>query len=529
MAGRIDLTGWWFADRNKALYFLRHLDDNTIFWAGMRSWWGFRPGLEFTNVFHGSFDPATSTIAGAWTDIPLGVGPLRNGRVRVSVTKAEQLRQAIPTPERPLRVGVGDPTGTNGDGPPPSSDFILTVIPEGTTGPFPNQTFAKNPIIYDVSVEADFISFVFDRIKRGIANPLTGEVQPFSDELQPAKDNVVLFGHIAADKFTGIGFDQSKARDYCVLVLGQGGDRDGDITFNVALDTNERRDLDTQQDFWVQSSGWLPPRVVAPFPGYKGADDILKRLNLTSAFHAEIVMFGREENRDHCNDSKPSGLVPGWAEFNENSIAINGLPINCNIFEQGGQPMQVGLSSPEIDRMDIFLVDGLKVRIAGVITIDTGHSEFDLNDHPTRQLEIHPVYAIDVLQDFTKPRPFANLTGVWDSHDGGTYYVRQIDAITVVWLGMSSDHGYSFTNVFSGRIEGNLVRGDWADLPVARGGTRNSGQLTVMMDRDGPLATSLVVVERTGGFGASVLRKLYDRPFTTGAAGNTAFPGHSSA
>jgi len=521
MASRIDLTGWWYADRDRALYFLRHLDDNTIFWTGMRSWWGFRPGTEFTNVFHGTFDPRTNVISGAWVDVPRGIGPLHRGNVSIQVTRVEQVRQTIPTAERPLRRRPGDPGDGSGDGPPPSSDFQLTVIPAGTSGPFPNQTFTKTAIIYDVSLEPDFIKFVFDRVIRG------GGEDPLGNELKPGKDNVVVFGHVAVGPPYGIGWNQSRNREYCPFVRGVDG-KDGDIIFNFALSADERRELDTQPDFWVQNVGWVTPPPPSPpggllDPGYRGADDILRRLNATNAFHSEIVMFGREQDEGQCDDSTPSGLVPGWAEINENSVTINGLPINVNAFQQPGQPIQFVLDSPESGRMDIFLADSLQARITGVITIDTGHSE---EDHPTRQLELHPVYAIDVLQDFAQPRPFANLTGVWDSHDGGTYYVRQLDDTAIVWLGMSSDHGFSYSNVFSGRIDGNLVRGDWADIPVARGGIRGSGRLTLMMGLDGTLATTLTAIERTGGFGASLWRKLYDRPFRTSTAGNTTFPGH---
>jgi hypothetical protein len=517
MASRIDLTGWWYADRDKALYFLRHLDDNRIFWTGMRSWWGFRPGTEYTNVFHGTFDPVTNIISGTWADVPRGIGPLHGGRVSIQVSQDSQTRLPLPTAERPLRRRPGDPGDGPGNGPPPSSDFRLTVIPQGTTGPFPNQAFTKTQIIYDIS-EPDFVKFVFGRVIRG------GGEDPLGNELKPAKDNVVVFGHIAVQGPYGIGWVQSTNREYCLFVQGA-NDKDGDITFNFALDPDDRRELDTQPNFWVQNVGWVTPPPPIPLgsdPGYVGAYDILRRLNETNAFHAEIVMFGREEDEDHCHDSQPSGVVPGWAELNEFSVAVNGLPINVNAFQQPGQPIQFVLDSPESGRIDVFLSDGLRARITGVITIDTGHSE---DDHPTRQLELHPVYAIDLLQDFTQPRPFANLTGVWDSHDGGTYYIRQLDETSLVWLGMSSDHGYTYSNVFSGRIEANVITGEWVDVPAARGGIRGSGQLTLMMGPGGTSAITLTAIQRTGGFGASIWQKLYDRPFRTGADRNTAFPG----
>ena len=117
-----------------------------------------------------------------------------------------------------------------------------------------------------------------------------------------------------------------------------------------------------------------------------------------------------------------------------------------------------------------------------------------------------------MLQDFQQFRPGADLTGAWHANDMGTYYLRQTEGNKLWWLGLSRDQGRTFANVFQGTIDGNSIRGDWADLPVAAGGAASSGRLSLEGDDGtGALATRLRAVERTGGFGGSVWQKLYDR------------------
>jgi len=74
----------------------------------------------------------------------------------------------------------------------------------------------------------------------------------------------------------------------------------------------------------------------------------------------------------------------------------------------------------------------------------------------TQNQEIHPMYALDFVQNFQLPRPFAQLTGVWSGDDAGTYYVRQIGN-TVWWLGVSVDEGRTFANVFRGTLQNGQI------------------------------------------------------------------------
>jgi hypothetical protein len=98
------------------------------------------------------------------------------------------------------------------------------------------------------------------------------------------------------------------------------------------------------------------------------------------------------------------------------------------------------------------------------------------------------------------------LTGVWASDDGGLYYIRQLGN-EIWWLGLSTESrlghndfhvGLTFSNVFQGNLEGDIIRGDWADVP--RGVILQSGTLTLRLgSQDSP--TSFVRLDETGGFG----------------------------
>ena len=153
------------------------------------------------------------------------------------------------------------------------------------------------------------------------------------------------------------------------------------------------------------------------------------------------------------------------------------------------------------------------IRVIGTLVLDCGHGIFRncLEDHPNEQnQEIHPVYSIDLLQNFHLPRPTATYTGVWAGSDIGTYYVRQLGD-TIWWLGLSQDQGRSFANVFKGNLQGSVITGEWADVPV---GTNllNAGTLAVVGD-GGPASIRLNRNSETGNFGAQSWQKLYDVNF----------------
>jgi hypothetical protein len=201
------------------------------------------------------------------------------------------------------------------------------------------------------------------------------------------------------------------------------------------------------------------------------------------------------------------------------SVLFNGLPINGNVLWGPFIDTLFQLDFPETNRsLQMALQRGARVRVTGVVNLDehdTGAPVY------AGQPEIHPVYSIDLLQDFRRPRPGADLTGVWHANDGGTYYLRQLGS-EIWWLGLSRDQGRTFANIFHGTIvpEPNnpSINGEWVDIPAGVGGARSNGRLTLFVlavvgEGAGQLSTAFNAVGSTGGFGGSHWQKLYDRPF----------------
>ncbi|MBP1155751.1 MULTISPECIES: hypothetical protein [unclassified Paenibacillus] len=93
----------------------------------------------------------------------------------------------------------------------------------------------------------------------------------------------------------------------------------------------------------------------------------------------------------------------------------------------------------------------------------------------------------------------SNITGVWNCSDGGRYYIRQIGR-RIFWAGLSGrGNGAVFTNVYRATRTGDVISGQWADVP--RGVTLNSGTLTVEVFINNNGVLSLRQLAQTGGFG----------------------------
>jgi hypothetical protein len=86
-----------------------------------------------------------------------------------------------------------------------------------------------------------------------------------------------------------------------------------------------------------------------------------------------------------------------------------------------------------------------------------------------------------------------DLTGVWHTQTGATFFVRQVGS-EIWWYGTQSLSQPRWTNVANGRLDANVIRVRWIDVP--QGATRNSG--TLALRAVGP--NRLVVVENPNDF-----------------------------
>jgi hypothetical protein len=130
-------------------------------------------------------------------------------------------------------------------------------------------------------------------------------------------------------------------------------------------------------------------------------------------------------------------------------------------------------------------------------------------DEHAGTIEIHPVYSVDVVE----PTDRRNVTGVWAGSDAGTYYIREArdsgGVDRVWWLGVSSDRGRTFANVFEGRVGAGptgqmTLVGSWEDIPLGAG----NGGGTIGARASSPTQLARTVV--SGGFSGLAWTKLYD-------------------
>lgn len=468
MPPAIDFTGVWAAD-DGATYYIRQLSDGSVAWAGLHNS-GFHGGMKFTNVFRGRVASDGKTLSGDWADVPRGES---NNAGTLSLEIVLQL-----------------------DGLPPEWQIELRQKPDRTSGGFAARVWRRGPSEPfqppgPVPLGPHNIEDIQGRVHRYDV--------PLAENNPPCRDFTVMWGSITEVSWPSL----PPERTYCSFINSGGSfpwdwGGDGDFTFDLVPDFSLMK-----PDFWT--ADW----VATPLDDGSARNELIHLLfDQYEFFHCEVAMYGRENDGDHCADP-PITLLPGWQENAGNSVLANGRPINGSFVEVTVRNHRMGappppykalLLGPETGGKQVNLTPRALARVTGVVAVDAGH--------PGNPPEIHPVYAIDIVQDFTAKQPHANVnwTGTWHADDVGTYYLRQIEN-TVWWLGLSHDQGRTFGNVFCGTVAGNVIRGDWADVPIGAGGARSGGSLVLTGNT---LASELIKTSQTNFYGGSVWTKLYD-------------------
>jgi hypothetical protein len=110
------------------------------------------------------------------------------------------------------------------------------------------------------------------------------------------------------------------------------------------------------------------------------------------------------------------------------------------------------------------------------------------------------------------PEDVGALTDAWQGSEGGVYYIRQVGDC-VWWFGtdvhdiepgLTDQSG--FANVASGRVDGDRIEVEWADLPL--GDTLGGGGLTLVYDAE---KDQLTKIEQRGDwlpFGATTFTRI---------------------
>lgn len=415
-AAQSNVTGVWSAD-DGGMYYVRQIN-NQVWWAGLSaiSHLGandIHPGIHYNNVFFGTI--SGNTISGDWADVPRGT-ILQSGTMTL-IFSGNQLRKTAAT-----------------------GGFGATI--------WTRQNIAHTP--FDVFN-------VFNTVRKNNAGGGS-----LLDNLKPAKAwPVSIFGTLKqpdSGPLLQLAYPPTSGRSYGDFACQEGGgNQDGDIDIDLTID---RADLDNQFGFWT--TGWESDHKITAsrFQAKLDADH--------QHLHLESIMFGGNLN---CDDSgAPHFVLPGWQNAGASGVLFNGVPIAGQLSLSPYQDKS-GINSI----MGHVFHAGDRIRVNGILVLDCGHSSWwppEINpcyedDTSQHNQEIHPIYSIDVVEDFSHAsRLFANLTGVWATNDNGTYYIRQIGN-TVWWLALSSDEGHSETAVFHGSISsgGTSSTGSWVDLP----------------------------------------------------------------
>jgi len=471
-----DLTGAWSAD-DGGIYYLRQVGDR-LWWAGFSTEnpGGDRDvhkGLRFSNVFQGRI--IGTKIAGEWADVPRG--------------------QNFNSGSLTLEVGTGN------------------LHRLSATGGFGATAWRRTS---SVASSRDIFT-IFDRVKK---NQKAWRDHSLLDNLKPAKSKpVAVFGRIIPIPVDGhwvrvsgasgfrevwipahldpdpvhVNYLTRNGRSYHDFICLENKDEDGDIDFQIRVD---RTELNTQLLFW--SDGWETSHDITPNRFRHKLDH-----QNQNQLHVESIMYG---GTTECGDNgAPVIELPGWQQAGAHGVLLNGQPIAGRLEMVDRDPNSARVKSI----LGQTISFGTHVRVTGILVLDCGHGvtrPCDEDDADTQNQEIHPVYALDLVQNFNLPRPFANLTGVWSANDAGTYYVREIGP-TVWWLELSVDEGRTFANVFRGTVQSGRFVGEWADVPL--GETSGSGTLALVCSA-GDLSINLPRASETGGFSGQTWRKLRD-------------------
>jgi hypothetical protein len=461
-----NLTGMWIANDN-GLYYFRQIG-NDVWWAGLSTespsgMYDLHKGLLFTSVFHGTL--TGNTLAGTFVDVPKGQ-ELTSGPLTLTVNGNELESAAVPGAYRATSWERATFTF-----PPPLDVFTLF-----------NEVMKNQNAWRDHSL--------LDNLKPAKSKPVSvlGRItnSPTSQSLPYGTDPYVI----------RMAYPPTAGRTYndFICLDGNNSPPDGDLTFDIHVD---RGALDQQIGFW--SGGWETSHNVT-------ADDFRNKLNVSNNLHAEVVMYG---GTTQCGDSGgTSFLAPGWQQQGALGTLFNGVPIGGQVAFGGPPDPADSLSILVTSVLGVPLGWNSFVRINGILVLDCGHGlmhDCNADQAGYQNQEIHPVYSIDLIQDFSKARPFANLTGVWAADDAGTYYLRQLGN-SVWWLGLSTDEGQTFANVFQGTLQNNQISGSWADVPL--GQTANAG--VISLNGSSALSVMMNRVNETGGFSGNNWQKLYD-------------------
>ncbi|MEZ0368183.1 MAG: hypothetical protein ACAI44_03750 [Candidatus Sericytochromatia bacterium] len=119
----------------------------------------------------------------------------------------------------------------------------------------------------------------------------------------------------------------------------------------------------------------------------------------------------------------------------------------------------------------------------------------DENWKREQKLDLHEIEFPHVLAVMPQPAEY-NLSGIWQSNDGGKYYIRH-DGNKLIWYGQEKPVSPDWANIAYGSVNGKNASLYWADMP--KGDAEGYGHISLKaIDHD-----HLIRTDAGGGFGGT--------------------------
>src|SRR5918995_5391155 len=209
-------------------------------------------------------------------------------------------------------------------------------------------------------------------------------------------------------------------------------------------------------------------------------------------FNGVITVSAYGDSDGRCGGFGPAtsrGPDDSYAPFSAFNvdIAASGVDV-LSTYRNGGYARMSGtsMSAPDVAGATAYYKSLFPTMTPAQIEIalkttgtkpGTGNGLFPCDGHGRGYVRTSPQH--------TEPLLYMGLSGIYNSNDGGRYYVRQNGPLTIYWAGLSGGgSGTGFTNIFKGTAPqtaspGTTFSGQWCDVP--RGTSLNCGNLSIRM------------------------------------------------
>lgn len=264
--------------------------------------------------------------------------------------------------------------------------------------------------------------------------------------------------------------------DFGILLFGG-----GDVKFSESLQDIHQVSNSTIKSFQLGGRDQTQPT------------EIQQVINKASKFANDVANSGvpiRALIQDYKTLDYPA--QPNFIDIENARLTMNHYFRIRNVLQSKLNDIEFIRENPnQFTDIDMYDIPGKEQQIEGLLDVIKRNASACVNNVNTCQFSMPdiPLFELPIRKAEVEGQPsFPNITGRWYADDDGRYYLRQTGN-DVWWYAeyTGPPSGFFWTNVFHGKIYGDKIVGDWADVPknIAVEQVTNYGKLTLTVDRSG--------------------------------------------